>query len=188
MKYDNGYVDEFWQRLCRWTVTMAESMTMAVIMGTQNGGWVGEWVDDLALHKFWHVSEFHDISEIHDVRISISQTRSKITEFLCTRISGTTGLSYCEIHACTVLTISKENKNTKEEETDQFAKPLTHGVSDPVYNFDFSWRLFLASYGVIHMCFHNFLQMFAVNRSIFFQPSLQTECWPATFGSRLYRF
>ena len=48
-------------------------------------------------------------------------------------------IELCEIHecTCTVLSISKENKNIKEEETDQFAKPLTHGVSDPVYNFDF---------------------------------------------------
>ena len=46
---------------------------------------------------------------------------------------------------------------------------------------------FLAGYGVIHMCFHNLCQIFAVNRSISFsKPSLQTECWTATFGSRLY--
>ena len=89
---------------------------------------MAELVRDLSIHNFdcFTCTNFY------------SPTCSKITEFLCTRISGTTGLSYCEIHACTVLTISKENKNIKEEETDQFAKPLTHGVSDPVYNFDFS--------------------------------------------------
>ena len=48
-------------------------------------------------------------------------------------------IELCEIHecTCTVLSISKENKNIKGEETDQFAKPLTHGVSDPVHNFVF---------------------------------------------------
>jgi len=64
---------------------------------------------------------------------------------------------------------------------------FSHGMFDPICIFHYvSRRLFLGGYGVIHMCFHNFFQMFAVNRSICFSESsnqmLDCNIWLKTLS------